>query len=59
MQAAGAPEAVIAGEVVEASRHELEGGDFWGVENCEERKEVELASDSPISWFTAGMFVKT
>jgi hypothetical protein len=33
LQAAGSPKAVIAGEVVKAARDELEGGDFWGVED--------------------------
>ena len=34
LQAAGAPEAVVPGEVVEAAGDELEGGDFWGFEDC-------------------------
>ena len=34
MQAAGAPEAVISGEVVEAAGDELQGGDLWWFEDC-------------------------
>jgi hypothetical protein len=34
LQAVAAPEAVVAGEVVEAAGDELEGRDVWGVEDC-------------------------
>jgi hypothetical protein len=34
LQAVAAPEAVVAGEVVEAAGDELEGGYVWGVQDC-------------------------